>query len=42
MYVKLPGPKWTDLDQSGRKCYADVIQKKRSNNKYYILLLNII
>ena len=30
--------KWTEvaqMDQSGPKCYADVIQKEHSNNKCY-------
>ena len=33
------GMKWTEvaqMDQSGPKCYANVIQKERSNNKCYV------
>lgn len=35
------GPNWTEVDQNwlnGPKCYADVTQKKRRNNKCYAII----
>ena len=32
------GPKWTKMDPSGLKCYVDVTQLERGNNKCYTLV----